>query len=32
MTLSIVAMCTVIAISFLPSERQSAMAALKPAE
>lgn len=32
MTLSIVAMCTVIAISFLPSERQNAMAALKPAE
>ena len=32
MTLAIVAMCTVIAISFLPSERQNAMAALKPAE
>jgi MFS family permease len=27
-----VALCTVIAISFLPSERQNAMAALKPAE
>jgi len=32
MTLAIVAMCTVIAISFLPNERQNAMAALKPAE
>jgi MFS family permease len=32
MTLSIVAICTVIAISFLPNERQNAMAALKPAE
>ena len=31
-TLAIVAMCTVIAISFLPNERQNAMAALKPAE
>jgi len=30
--LAAVALCTVIAISFLPSERQSAMAALKPAE
>lgn len=32
MTLAIVALCTVIAISFLPNERQNAMAALKPAE
>jgi len=32
MTLALVALCTVIAISFLPSERQNAMAALKPAE
>jgi MFS family permease len=30
--LAFVALCTVIAISFLPSERQNAMAALKPAE
>jgi MFS family permease len=32
MTLAIVATCTTIAISFLPSERRTAMAALKPAE
>ena len=32
MTLAGVAACTVIAISFLPSERRVAMAALKPAE
>jgi MFS family permease len=32
MTLAGVALCTVIAISFLPSERQNAVAALKPAE
>jgi MFS family permease len=32
MTLAVVAMCTTIAISFLPSERRNAMAALKPAE
>ena len=32
MTLAIVALSTVIAISFLPSERQNAVAALKPAE
>ena len=32
MTLAGVAFCTFIAISFLPSERQTAMAALKPAE
>jgi MFS family permease len=32
MTLAGVALCTFIAISFLPSERREAMAALKPAE
>jgi MFS family permease len=32
MVLGGVAACTVVAISFLPSERQAAMAALKPAE
>jgi MFS family permease len=32
MTLAGVATCTVIAISFLPSERRAALAALKPAE
>jgi MFS family permease len=31
-TLAVVATCTTIAISFLPSERRTAMAALKPAE
>jgi MFS family permease len=32
MTLAVVAGCTTLAISFLPSERRNAMAALKPAE
>ena len=32
MSLAVVATCTVLAISFLPNERQSALAALKPAE
>ena len=32
MTLAIVTTCTALAISFLPSERKAAMAALKPAE
>ena len=32
LVLAFVATCTVLAISFLPNERQTAMAALKPAE